>query len=118
MTRALIAILSAAILTGCVSSRPWEHARIGCLQYANACAISAWQNGKISGVVICRQNGAQSRHAVTRIWHKGKWEYYDLSTHTPMLRWELGEIFEETIGPSRGAYDLMGDVGANQDGSK
>jgi len=34
-------LILAAILSGCETARPWEHAPIGCLQYANAACIVA-----------------------------------------------------------------------------
>ena len=58
-------LILAAILSGCETARPWEHAPIGCLQLANAACIEAWQHGNLSGVVTCTLPNTTARRAVT-----------------------------------------------------
>jgi hypothetical protein len=102
-----IAILAAAILTGCATSRPWENAQIGCLEYANAACHAAAENGYLSGVVTCTPRGAMSRHAVTWIIEDGKTLYYDAAFRRYRTQRELGVTHSITDGPSRGSFDLI-----------
>ena len=101
----LAAILLAVILAGCTTSRPWERAQIGCLQYANAACIAAINDGYLSGVVECTLPNTSARHAVTWVVVDGEMRYYDRAFR--MYRTNLGVIHRVTDGPSRGSCDII-----------
>ena len=112
--RTLIAMLSAAILTGCASTRPWEAATIGCLEHANAAVHAAAESGYLSGVVTCTPRGAMARHAVTWVIKDGKALYYDAAFRRYRTQREIGTIHSITDGPSRGSFDLIPAIAINQ----
>lgn len=103
--RLIAAILLAAILTGCTSTRPWEGAQIGCLQYANAACIAAINDGHLSGVIECTLPNTTQRHAVTWIIEDGVTLYYDRAFR--IYRTELGVTHRTTDGPSRGSFEII-----------
>ena len=107
MIRALILTVLCATLSGCATTRPWESARIGCLQYANAACIAAIEDGYPAGVVSCTLPGTFTRHAVTVIIDDGKRLYWDAAFGRYRTRAQLGKIHSMRDGPSRGAYGLL-----------
>lgn len=101
-----ILALSLSLLCGCASAPPWEDADIDCIDYANASCRAAMIAGNPSGVVSCTMPGTFERHAVTWVQVGGKRIYWDNSWKCPRTREDLGTIHGETIGPSKGAFDL------------
>ena len=103
MKTAAIALILAALLSGCYTVRPCETAKIQCVQYANAAWRAEHRAGNRCEVVICRLKGSTKLHAVVAVWCDGVERFYDPAFG--FYRDDIGMIYGRADRPFRDAYD-------------
>lgn len=110
----VLSIVVLMVCAGCATPPAWETAELDCVDYANAACRAALEQNVPSGIVVCTPRGETVRHAVTWIGLTRNKIYWDATTGH-YLRWEeLGKIHWQTVGPSRGAWDICPLPGENQ----